>query len=117
MQAFRLDFLAPIPLGHRVQVIRVQRWTTPLFGGPAQWEDTANPVVVDVDTGIVYSDTYLAKDLLPNPVAFQPNSGLQAAGVTDGRVTGCIVGSDGGDHTSLKTYLWVDVPTPAGAYR
>ncbi len=112
-----LTFLAPIPVGHRVQLLQVQRWTSPLFGGPASWENRAEPLVVDLDTNVVYGDSYVCRDLIPSPLSFKPNTGYQVAQVTEGRVTGCLVGSDGGDTTNLRTFLFVEMNPPAGGYR
>lgn len=115
---FTLSFLAPIPVGHRVQLLRVQRWTSPAFGfggGAPSWQNRDEPVIVDLDTNIVYGDTIVCRALNPSPLAFKPNTGYQVAEVKEGRVTGCIVGSDGGDQTNLRTHLVVEMlPTPGG---
>ncbi len=110
-----VEFVAPIPVGHRVRVLRVQHWSTPLFGGPGSWQDASDPVVVDVDTGIIYGSSVMCRHLVPNPLSFQPNSGYHLAGMTEGRVTSCVVSSYGGDQSSLYTYIGI-APEPQ-AYR
>jgi hypothetical protein len=112
-----LHFIAPIPTGHRVQVLRIQRWTAPLFGGPAAWEEQTNPLVVDLESGVIYGESYLTRQITANPLAFRPNTGFQVGAMTEGRVTACIVGSDGGSSTSLLTQLYIETPQPQGAYR
>jgi len=103
-----LDYVAPIPTGHRVQVIRAQRWVTPAFG-PARWSDVPVPLVVDLDTSVVFCGDGLGESLVPSPLAFKPDSRLQVAGMTEGRVTSCIVSTDRiGETFIAKTYLVVE---------
>ena len=109
----KLDFLAPIPVGHKVQVIYGQLWATPLFGGPPRWEDMLEPIVVDLDTGIVYCSPYAADLLVPSPLGFKPGTNHRASSVVEGRVTSCMMSSSGGDSASLVTDLVVE-PIPQG---
>lgn len=103
-----VEFVAPIPVGHRVQVVRVQHWSTPLFGGPGSWQDASDPIVIDVDTGIIYGSTIMCRHLVPSPLSFQPNAGYHIARVMEGRVGTCVVSSYGGDQSSVYTYLGIE---------
>jgi hypothetical protein len=108
-----LDCIAPIPTGHRVQIIRAQRWVTPLGSSP-HWADVMVPLVVDLETSVIYCSDGLADNVVPSPLAFKPDSRMRVASTTEGRVTSCIVSSDRvGEITVLKTYLGVE-PTPEG---
>ena len=49
-----LRYLAPIPVGHRVQIIYAHQWKSPLFGGQPRWEPNSTPILVDLETSIVY---------------------------------------------------------------
>jgi hypothetical protein len=104
----KLPYLAPIPVGHAVRILSIHMWTTPVFGGAPHWEPTSDPVVVDVDTGVVYADAPTHKHIVPSPFGFDPQSGLAVAQVVEGRVTACTVGSSGGERASVRTHLVVE---------
>jgi len=108
-QVLTVPFLAPIPVGHRVQIIRASRWQSPLFGGEPSWKDVPDPILVDRDTGIIYAWTMMTTDLVIEPLAFKPNVGLQIASLTEAKVTACVVASESGERPSLKTTLHVTV--------
>lgn len=108
-----LRYLAPIPIGHRVQVVYAQYWSTPLFGGEPHWENAAQPILLDLETGIVYCGPEMQPRLVPSPLGFLPNSGHQVSRIMEGRVVSCMVASDGGDTSSIHTALAVE-PTPQG---
>ena len=108
-QPLVLPFLAPIPVGHRVQMIRASRWQSPLFGGQPSWNEVADPVVVDRDTGIIYASSQLGRHLVLEPLGFKPNTGHQVASLTEGRVTSCLVTMSGGDTTELETILAIEI--------
>jgi hypothetical protein len=110
-----LAFIAPIPVGHRVQIIQTQRWATPLFGGQPQWEPIKEPIVVDVDTGIVYCETHMVANLTMSPLAMKPNCGVVVASMVEGTVASCLLATNVGQGPLLHTDLTVE-PTPT-AYR
>src|SRR5512135_421097 len=90
-QALTVQFLAPVPVGHRVQVLRVRYWSTPIFGGPGSWTEDSQPVLVDLETGVAYCYGTLASKLSLAPLGFLPDSGYQVAAQKEARVTACLV--------------------------
>jgi hypothetical protein len=108
-QTLVVPFLAPVPTGHRVQLIRAQRWKSPLFGGQPAWRDVTDPIIVDRDTGVVYVGWELADHLIVEPLGFKPNTGHQIASLTEARVTSCMVMSEGGDRAVFKTTLMLEM--------
>ena len=104
----RLPFLAPVPVGHRVQVVRASHWGAPLFGGQASWVDLPDPVVVDLETGVIYAPWRFHQHVVPAPLGFAPNSGYRIAGSTEGRVASCVVSAEGGERAVLATVLTVE---------
>jgi len=111
--ALKVYFLAPIPVGDRVQVVTAQSWVTPLFGGAAHWETADQPILVDLDTGIIYCHVSFAPYIVPAPFGFRPNSGHQVAQTVEGQVTSCMLTSGGGDTSTMNTDLTIE-PTPQG---
>lgn len=109
-----LRFVAPIPTGHRVQVIRAQRYGVSTIGGAPHWEEVPEPIVVDLDTSIIYCGDGLGASIDPSPLAFKAHSGLQVASITEGRVTSCVVSSDRTRETLYLTTFLVVEPTPQG---
>ena len=95
--ALSLSFLAPIPVGHRVQVISTQWWISPLFGGAGRWEPISLPIIADLDTGIVYCHSSFADALILTPLSFKPDAGYQITNVVEGRVTSCLVSTYSGN--------------------
>jgi hypothetical protein len=107
--AFELLFLAPVPVGHRVHVVKYERLTTPLFGNEGRWEPSSSPLLVDLDTGIVYCDER-------SFTGFDGRT-FRAGNVFEGRVTSCIVhSSDTGESNQAVTKLVIE-PLPQGGYR
>ena len=104
-----LPYLAPVPVGHRVQIIRAHRWQAPLFGGEPRWVDVTDPILVDRDTSIVYAEWSMTARLLLEPLAFKPDVGHRIAGLTEAKVTACLVASAGGERAALVTTLHVEV--------
>jgi hypothetical protein len=110
--AVTLDFLAPIPVGNRIQIVRWQLWVTPLFGGSPHWDEIDEPIVVDLETGVVYCALHATDGLTTKPLAFaKPDRRFSS--VLEGRVASCIVAASAGDTTYLKTLLTIE-PTPQG---
>ncbi len=100
---FDLLFAAPIPVGHRVELIWRGEPTAeykgilgkPTIGsGPA---DRSKPTVRDLDTGIIYGplDHYLTQTVKHRnhvrPIEAEPNAALEPAGHFIGRVLACRV--------------------------
>jgi hypothetical protein len=56
MQTYELLILAPIPVGHRVELRWYRKLVTGLLSGQRYESMPAQPVVRDLDTGIVYGD-------------------------------------------------------------
>ena len=108
-QVLTVSFLAPIPVGHRVQIINASRWQSPLFGGEPAWVPVSDPIIVDRDTGIIYADTSISTHLVLEPLAFKPNVGLQIANLTEAKVTACLVASESAERPSLKTTIHITV--------
>jgi hypothetical protein len=108
-----LKFIAPIPVGHRVRIIHAQRWQSPLFGGSPSWQAVDTPILVDLDTGILYVEAMMSGDIVPSPFGFKPNTGYQIASVVEGRVTHCLIGSHGGSNALVSTNLAYE-PAPQG---
>jgi hypothetical protein len=104
-----LPFVAPIPTGHRIQLIHAQRWQSPLFGGAPSWVAVADPLVVDRETGVVYAGWELGRVVVPEPLGFEPNSGCQVVRVVEARVTSCVVTTDGGDNATVSTKLTFEI--------
>src|SRR3954447_18460460 len=105
-----LPFLAPVPVGHRVQIIRASRWQAPLFGGPPAWNPVPDPIIVDRDTGIVYAHRMTGANLVLEPLAFKPNVGHQIASLEEAKVTACLLLSESLDERPrLTTTLHVDI--------
>jgi hypothetical protein len=109
-----LDYVAPIPTGNRVQVVRAQRWVASVPGTSAYWAEVPSPLVVDLETNVVYCGDALGYALVSPPLAFKPDSNLKVVDMMEGRVTSCIVSSDRvGEVFVAKTHLIVE-PTPQG---
>lgn len=91
-----------------MQVVTVLRATKPLLG-EAKWERLESPLVIDVDTGVVYGVSGLTRDLRPTrPLSFS-SEGLALGEVQEGRVAACFVGSFPGDTDgSLSTRMWLE---------
>jgi hypothetical protein len=110
--ALDVPFIAPIPVGHRVQIIRASRWESPLFGGEPSWRPVSDPILVDRDTGIIYAESTMAERLVLEPLAFKPNVGLQISTLTEAKVTACLVTTEGGERARLKTTLQLVLEPP-----
>jgi hypothetical protein len=109
----KLRYLAPIPVGNRVQVIHAQKWIKPILGGPWRWEPDPSPILVDLETSIIYAGWVMANVIVPTPLGFTPNSGYQVAQTVEGKVVGCLCISDGGDTATVRTRIQIE-PTPEG---
>jgi hypothetical protein len=114
MAELTLHFVAAIPVGHRIQIVRAQRWGSPIFSSaPATWMDIDVPILVDLDTGIVWTAPSLGSELTLAPLGFKPNKGCRVAQTEEARVTSCLVAAMGGDRAEITTTLVFD-PLPAG---
>jgi hypothetical protein len=116
MHELTLGYAAPIPVGHRVNVVYLEIWVSTLFSTqPASWQRTGSPIVVDLDTSIIYCDGAQARIVIMNPFNIKPNMGHRIAQVTEARVASCMVATSGGEHATITTRLELDsVPS---AYR
>lgn len=112
----------PIPVGHRVEVYILTR-DVGVFGTDIQVQGD-EPLVRDLDTGIYYGRTWQLKTAVPTPATFRaPRVGQPADGVgivekLEGRITECLVLSDGlHDKQAAVTTLVVDLPDEAMTLR
>ena len=108
-----LHYPAAIPTGHRVQVIRARQYGS-FGGGPPEWSDVPEPILVDLDTGVVYCSNGLGASIDPSPLAFKPHTGLEVVSTTEGRVTSCVVSTDRMLETFIVATFLVVEPTPEG---
>ena len=107
-----VNFPAPIPVGHRVEITR--------FADPrpenkrhkdARFEPFTYPALLDLDTGIRYlNHAHVSRGgngglpFFANPYPFEPLPDLTVDSVTRGRVTACtlvMVEGLNGQHTML----------------
>lgn len=76
MQSFEIFYSAPIPVGHRVEMVWYRTCRQGLLSG-TKWESHQfEPVIRDVDTGIVHgpADAFWAAGT--NPTVLNPESPL-----------------------------------------
>jgi len=67
---------APIPVGHRVIVRWYEKAEKGLFGGKSTETHPLRPVVEHVETGIVYTQSWLFD---AESIATEPNEGMEGA--------------------------------------
>ncbi|MFO0559261.1 MAG: hypothetical protein U0269_14695 [Polyangiales bacterium] len=118
MSIIRVDapFIAPVPVGHRVTVLALDWFATPiaLFGGgqPGQWQVSKKIIVCDENTRIVYAEksTPLSDDASYEQLTFRDGSFRisQSVAPLRGVVRSCIVQSDHGDNVYNRTLLNVE---------
>jgi hypothetical protein len=111
-----LAFLAPIPVGHRVTVLALEAYGTPLsLFGPAQpgaWRPIDQLLVADETTHILYSDRSIGlhAEATYEHIRFIDDTRRVSAAQPPlrGRVSSCVVLSDHGERTYLRTLLGVE---------
>ena len=108
LTVIRLPFLAPVPVGHRVQVVRASHWQSPVFGGSPSWVDVPDPMLVDLETGVVYAPWRFHQHVVPSPLGFAPNSGYRITSTAEARVASCVVSAEGGERAVLSTALAIE---------
>jgi hypothetical protein len=114
-----LAFLAPIPVGHRVTVLALEHYATPLsLFGPVpegSWRPMEQFLVCDEDTHVLYSDRSIGLHVEASyeHIRFIDDTRRvsSAQAPMRGRVSSCVVLSDHGERTCLRTLLGVDVGT------
>jgi len=72
------------------------------------------PLVVDLDTGVIHCGDGLGATIDPTPLAFKPHTGLEVVSTTEGRVTSCVVSTDRMLETFIVATFLVVEPTPQG---
>ncbi len=108
MIELKLRYLAPIPVGHRVQIIHAHRRTMALLSGYERWEPHDSPILVDLETSIVYAGYTLVDHIVTSPLGFTPASGYAVAQMIEGKVVGCLCVSDGGDTATIHTRIQIE---------
>jgi hypothetical protein len=113
MTTVELRYVSPIPVGHRVMV-RYYQADAGIFTKKMK-EDTYNPVVQDLDTGIVYEHVSLSViyPMQLQVIPLEPDHGQEARRV-QGRVVACRVRllSVDGNHFQPQTTLVIDETAP-----
>lgn len=107
-----LRFLAPIPVGHHVTVLPLEMRVTETNFIPIK-----NPIVCDDETRVVWAPHGVgAETMTYESIHFAPDSSFrvsQTVAPLRGRVTSCVVRSEGGERVELETVLGVE-PDPGG---
>lgn len=131
MTRYELSFIAPIPVGHRVELTFLKKpligWFSSVIAG---YEDMLDkPIVRDMETGVVYASTnvYTEHDYVtprgasPLPDHHRPE--LEQDHVVIGRVVSCRVISyqpgyaSDRDTTHIQTTLVLEPVAEKGFYR
>ena len=110
-----LAFLAPIPVGHRVTVLPLEAYETPLtlFGPtpPGSWKPIEQLLVCDEDTRILYADRIIGlhPEASYEHIRFVDDTRRVSASQPPlrGRVVSCVALSDHGETSYLRTLLGV----------
>lgn len=109
-------FFAPVPVGHRVTVLALERLVSPIFGGPSRWERMEQVLVCDEESRIVYADKQvrLHQEASYEQLRFGDETYRlsQTQPPLRGRVVSCVVLSDHGDSVYPRTVLGIE---PDGA--
>jgi hypothetical protein len=105
-QTLSVHFFAPIPVGHRVNVIWLDVYVSALFSAAAAWMPVHLPLVIDLDTGILYGAAGSSRIVAAtSPPGLKPDCGHRVRATHEYRVSACVVESSGGDAASLSTEL------------
>lgn len=125
----------PIPVGHRVSVRWFHRKNKGLFGGVTEESHPTQPLIEDLDTGIVHSFDWLydfAEAVVEeggNPARAWPSrisesfgNGIEEQRSVVGRVTACrlctsILGADTSGTVLTQTHLTLAPENGPSAYR
>lgn len=107
-----LSFLAPIPVGHHVTALPLELRVT-----ESNFIPIKNLIVCDDDTRVVWAPRGVGDETMTyESLHFPPNSSFRVSPTIAplrGRVTSCVVRSEGGERVELETVLGVE-PDPAG---
>jgi len=120
MVTVELSFLAPIPVGHKVELTTYRKMLDPTRMLYESWADL--PAVKDLDTGIEYTSVILELEL------GKQETWLEVEQTVVGRVTACRVitqertpgvlnAFELEEETRLHTTLSVEPELPSGPYR
>jgi len=112
--AIRLELrvYAPIPVGHRVTVLFLERYLKHLLGSGGEWAKSDHVLVCDETTRVIYADqaggldeasTYEKLLFVNDAVRI---STIEPA--VRGTVASCLALSDNGDTVRFKTVLGID---------
>lgn len=80
MQNLVVLYAVPIPVGHRVEIRWYTHVSTKLFGGTNETERDAEPVIVDLDTGIEFASDHA----YPSGGLKRPNEPVDVSSVITG---------------------------------
>ena len=121
METFEFLLIAPIPVGHRVEITwhgeKKLSWKGKISADPAK---RANAVIKDLNTGVVYGtlDFYLRATSYNTedgrPLEAEPLPELGVAGRVTGRVAACrvLTGTYQGKVSAVQTTLTVEPDAP-----
>ena len=117
MLRIELEILAPIPVGHHVTAIPLERKQLLDFSGGDNWLPTSQMIVCDDDTRIVYTARGVGSATMTyEAIAFDHDSSVRvsrALAPLRGRVVSCVVRTDWGDNVTMGTVLTIE-PDPVG---
>ena len=109
-------YAAPIPVGHRVEILWFAQEVTGIFSGPKTHVYEAEPFIKDLDTGIEYSSHRAFEHGLmkvshkPLEVSDRPNPALRVSHRIVGVVRRCrIVTCIAFDGDPIQTHLDVEI--------
>lgn len=112
IEVMDLALYAPIPVGHRVSVVPIESYVTPLFGGKASWQVLGTPLVCDEDTRIIYADRNvgLSPETTYEQICFksQETRVSQSKPPVRGVVLACLALYDYGDSVHMHTILRIE---------
>ena len=114
-------YAVAIPVGHRVAVRWYRGKSKGLFGGDNEESRPHEPVVEDLDTGIVYSPEWVLETAAarypgtPFGVSDGLKKGIEETGTLVGRVAVCRIVTGHGSDYHAQTELTIDPePEPEG---
>ena len=112
--AIRLELrvYAPIPVGHRVTILFLERFLPHLLGSGGEWTKSDHTLVCDESTRVIYADQAAGLDAAStyDKLLFRSEtvrlSTIEPA--VRGVVASCLALCDNGDTVHFKTVLGID---------
>lgn len=122
MRTVNFHGVAPVPVGHRVEVRWYQEMIAGLFGGSTSREEPTRPWIRDLDSGVVYATHWLFLDggvylteINVRNTEVRPT--LRIIETLTGKVLSCHVTTVGLSDMVVETLLTVQPDHIDGAYR